>query len=86
MRESAYNALRQVWSPLDVDQDIADIKEEIRISKESDKDLESARSPEEFQSRLWMWTQERLLKIDWQFVERVERAIQGGSSEEEVKS
>src|SRR5436309_891084 len=34
MRESAYNALRQVWSPLDVDQDIADIKEEIRISKE----------------------------------------------------
>jgi len=80
MRESAYNALRQVWSPLNVDQDIADIKEEIRRSKESDKDLESARSPEEFQSKLWMWTQERLLKIDWEFVERVEREISADSS------
>ena len=41
---------------------------------------------EEFQSKLWMWRQEKLLRIDWEFVERVERAIQGGSSEEEVKS
>ena len=81
MRESAYDALRQVWSPLNVDQDIADIKEEIRQAKESEKDLEAARSPEEFQSRLWVGTQEKLLKIDWEFVERVEHTIQGRGSE-----
>jgi hypothetical protein len=80
MRESAYNALLQVWSPLDVDQDLKDISEEIRRSKASDIDLESAQSPEEFQSRLRMWKQEKLLKIDWEFVERVEREIGAGPS------
>jgi len=86
VREAAYSALREVWSPGSVDQDISDIRAEIRRSKEWDKELETAGSREEFQSKLWMWRQERLLKIDWEFVERVERAIQGGSSEKEVKS
>jgi hypothetical protein len=80
MRESAYNALVQVWSPLDVDQDLENIGKEIRQAKESEIDLESAQSPEEFQSRLWMWKQEKLLKIDWEFVERVEREIQPDGS------
>ena len=80
VREAAYSGLREVWSPPNVDQDIADIKAEIRASKEWDKELDAARSREEFQSKLWMWRQERLLKIDWEFVERIERAIQEGSS------
>jgi len=86
VREAAYSALREVWSPGSVDQDLSDIRAEIRRSKEWDNELETAGSREEFQSKLWMWRQEKLLRIDWEFVERVERAIQGGSSEEEVKS
>src|SRR2546427_2864258 len=80
VREAAYSALREVWSPGSVDQDISDIRAEIRRSEEWDKELETAGSREEFQSKLWMWRQEKLLRIDWEFVERIERAIQEGSS------
>ncbi|TMJ00691.1 MAG: HEAT repeat domain-containing protein [Bacillati bacterium ANGP1] len=80
VREAAYSALREVWSPGSVDQDISDIRAEIRRSEEWDEELETAGSREEFQSKLWMWRQEKLLRIEWELVERIERAIQQGSS------
>jgi HEAT repeat protein len=80
VRDAAYGALRHVWSPPNVDQEIADIREEIRRAKVEEKDLDTARSHEEFLSKLSMWNQGRLLKIDWGFVERVEREIQRESS------
>jgi len=79
VREAAYSGLREVWSPGSVDQDISDIGAEIRRSEEWDKELETAGSREEFQSKLWMWRQEKLLRIEWELVERIERAIQEGS-------
>lgn len=81
VREAAYNALRSVWSPLNVDQDVEDIKAELRRAKERDKEFETRGSREEFQGTLWMWRQEPLLAIDWKFVELIERMIQGESSD-----
>lgn len=77
LRETAYEALRQVWSPYDPEQARADFRAMIHSDKESEKAFEAARSHEERQGLRWMWRQESLLKIDWEFVERVERSIQG---------
>ena len=84
LREAAYKGLRGVWTPVDVK--LADIQAEIQWQKERDKDLDVSRSREEFRDKLWMWRQERLLKIDWEFVERIERTIQGESSGSEHSS
>lgn len=76
VREAAYSALRDVWSPLLIDQHIANSEVEIQRSEQKEKDLEAAQSREELRKVLWMWRQERLLKIDWEFVERIEHTIQ----------
>lgn len=70
MRELAYDSLRKMWSkrnPTDFEAD----------PKERDKAHDAAPSREERLGILWMWRQEKSLKIDWEFVERVEREIRG---------
>jgi HEAT repeats len=73
MRGSAYDALRKVWSKHDPADFTADWKER-------DKAYDAASSRKEALGMLWMWEQENLLKIDWEFVERIERTMRGESS------
>ncbi len=81
LRESAYTAVRRRWSPpSNVKQDLADMLAEIQSGKERDKAWDAARSREERHGILWMWKQEKLLKIDWEFVERIERSMQAENS------
>lgn len=87
MRVSAYNALRNVWTLSETaNQSLDKAIAEIEWGKESNRDLDSARSRREFQSKRWMWKQDLLLRIDWDFVEHIERAIHTGSSDSEHPS
>ena len=82
-REAAYAALRDVSSAPKVGQGIGDMK--ARAEARRQKELQAARSREEFQRRLWLWRDhdDLLSRIDWEFVEGVERTIQDERSDSE---
>lgn len=82
LRETAYDALGEVWSSPRADQSAAEIRAKAEIQRQ--KELQAAPSRQDFQRRLWLWRdhQETLSKIDWELVERIKRTIQTEASGE----
>lgn len=75
VRSSCYDALKSIWlGESETAESVAFYAEQVLRSA---AELERARkaAPEEFEAAMLRWEMEWLSKVDWDFVEDVERAV-----------
>ena len=81
VREAAYDGLREVWlAPADREHEVLrDIRDTAKRTLDRDAYVEKVRrrSPEEFEAYMTLREMEWLGKVDWGFVEMVEREVSG---------